>query len=112
MFFKVLGRFRGLAGCPRGWAPPRINKKPGRKKKSARFFLIRGSGYSAVGHGIDVWYAHAATPLVGASSHLPFGLKVNPKDTLTTTGGRKRGHGVVALRGNSWKLIFTLARFF
>ena len=26
-FFKVLGRFRALAGCPRGWAPPRINKK-------------------------------------------------------------------------------------
>jgi len=84
MFFKVLGRFRALAGCPRGWAPPPELIKKREYKKERPFFLIRGSGYSAVGHGIDVWYAHAATPLVGASSHLPFGLKVKPKDTLTT----------------------------
>ena len=36
--FKVLGRFRGLAGCPRGWAPPRINKKLELRKVSVFFW--------------------------------------------------------------------------
>lgn len=37
--FKVWGRFRGLAGCPRGWAPPRSIKK------KSFSFLILGTGY-------------------------------------------------------------------